>query len=63
MRILSEKSYRRLIERNRVLASRCQSVERSYQELVLLLGLKGFTVDLKPEVPAKPAALFLKTLR
>lgn len=73
MKLLSEKSYRRLIalesentglkEKLRLRFFRIRELEQSYQTLVLNVGMKGFAVEIKPEVPAKPATLVLRANR
>jgi predicted nuclease with TOPRIM domain len=52
-----------LKERLRARTGRLRQLEQSYQELVLTVGLKGFAVEIKPEVPAKPATLVLRASR
>lgn len=50
---------RELHEKNTRLAARCRWAESRIQELTLLLGFKGFAVEIIPEVPAKPAQIAL----
>lgn len=73
MRILSESSYRRLAaagtqlelleEKHTRLAVRFRMLEKKHQELVLLVGLEGMTVEVKPPIPAQPERLALKSKR
>ena len=60
MKILSDKSYRDLVDsRHRALA-RARKAEIDLQQLILDAGLRGFEVVLRPEVPAVPARLTMK---
>ena len=67
MKLLSDLSHQRLIERNEILAARnkvlqarCRALENSYTELQLECGLRGFAVEVAPPVPAKPARIVLR---
>lgn len=63
MKILSEASYARLTEQNRRLRSRVAALENSNQQMVLQLGMLGYTVSVIPEVPAQPARIAIKPVR
>ena len=73
MRILSEASFAALVdaksdllsehERNARLTKAYRILERRHQELLLLIGLKGMTVEMKPAVPAQPARQVLRNVK
>ena len=73
MRFLSEASFAALQnaesdlllerERNQRLTKAYRILERRHQELLLLIGLKGLAVEIKPAIPAQPARMILKNIK
>jgi hypothetical protein len=63
MKLISDTTYERLIRR----ADRADELEQKlerlrvrHQQVILEAGLQGFTVEVKPEVPAQPARMVLR---
>jgi len=60
---LSRVDAERLKERNREIVSRYRKLERTHQTVLLLLAEQDLQLHEKPEVPAQPARLVLKTIK
>lgn len=73
MKVLSEQSYQRLAsygtdldllkERHERLALEYRRLERKYQEMLLLLGMKGLRLEVKPAIPAQPERQTLRRIK
>ena len=57
---IAEGELSQLRERHKALVARHRKLVDDHHALTLQCGLKGFTVEVKPEVPAKPATLVLR---
>jgi hypothetical protein len=69
VKLLSDASYAcmfnhvvELRKKNAHLAARSRAAERENQELILLLGMKGYAVETTPDTPAMPAKPGVLTL-